>query len=115
MITAMIWSGSSSSLAVVDQLRVAVDAALGVVLSAEAPDTDTALRHAWPYLQHAEVVLEHAAPDETGEAVDLAVREAGSVVRAQNFGDTRVALVTARGRLVRPDAPDHKPEGSGSG
>jgi hypothetical protein len=93
----------SSSPAVVDHIRVAVDAALGVVLSAEAGDT--ALRDAGPYLQYAEVVLEHASVGEIDEAATLAVREVWDAARAQHFGDTRVALVTARGRLVRPNTP----------
>lgn len=110
MITVMIGSASSPSPAAVDQLRVAVDAALGVVLSAGGPDT--ALREAWPYLHHAEMVLEQANLDEIDEAVALAVQAACHAVRAQNFGDARVALVTARGRLVRPNHSASESSGS---
>lgn len=97
MITAMTSPGSSP--AALDQLRVAVDAALGVILSAD--EAQTALEQAWPYLQHAAALLD-AEPAALDSSVIAVVREATHAARIKNFDQTRTALVTARGRLVRP-------------
>jgi hypothetical protein len=83
------------------QVRAAIDAALVKALTSGT----TAMEHVRPDVADALGLL--AETDATGISPDTveAIRAADEHLRAGRWDDARCALVTARGRLARPDAP----------
>jgi hypothetical protein len=85
---------------VLEQVRVAIDAVLRIIVSTD--ETETALRHTWPDLQHPAGLVQ-ANPKAIERAVVGAIDEAIRAARMRDFDTTCVARVTARVRLVRFD------------
>ncbi len=85
----------------VAQVRAAVDTALVKVLTADTMAT----ADAHPDVVHA-LKLRADSGDPCGIAPDAveAIRAVDEHLRAQRWAEARCALVTARGRLARPDA-----------
>ncbi len=90
----------SSSDAVVEQLRAAVDAALVEMLTGQG----AALRHAQPHVHRAVAALARGADQLVTDDAATAVRAAAQAVQAGQPEQARALLVTARGRLARPES-----------
>lgn len=91
---------SSPSDAVVEQLRGNVDAALVEMLTGQ----DAALRHAQPHVHRAVAALNRGADQLVPHDAVMAVHAAAQAVQAGQAEQARALLVTARGRLARPES-----------